>query len=295
MDLNDGCHLGGSWVGYDDYGQCHFHNIGSDYTIEWSFRSRNSVVNVTAIAIDITNFTIFESSRSFEGFVLSNGTKSQDSGIFRPPNVDIWYIVFWHNDSDTQLVTMLERRTEKIYEPEGIPPLNKIEFTETIILTKTFRTRLEWSNYYNDYRNLEREAEAIFYLAGDNVSMTVKVEHIRYIDYTKVIAENKYNQTVIEHQTTPDHNITILNYKDWTFKFHFKYKCEYLGCINYGNTYCYEEDWKTAEGIRTSEEYDFEEKNPQTVTISGFIILTFGLVAITTILVIKRKTKVKKL
>ena len=118
MDLNDGCHLGGSWVGYDDYGQCHFHNIGSDYTIEWSFRSRNSVVNVTAIAIDITNFTIFESSRSFEGFVLSNGTKSHDSGIFRPPNVDIWYIVFWHNDSDTQLVTMLERRTEKIYEPE---------------------------------------------------------------------------------------------------------------------------------------------------------------------------------
>lgn len=142
---------------------------------------------------------------------------------------------------------------------------------------------------------MEREAEAIFYIAGDNVSMTVKVEHIRYIDHTKVIARNKYNQTVIEHQTTPDHNITILNYKDWTFKFHFKYKYEYLGCINYGDVYCYEEDWKTAEGIRTSEEYDFEEKNPQTATISGFIILTFGLVAITAILVITRKTKVKKL
>ncbi len=287
--LNDGCNLSASWVGYDNYGECHFHNIGSDYVIEWSFRSTQRIVNITAIAMDTASFTTFESSRNFEGSILSNGTKSRDSGTFRPPNDNTWFIVFWHNDSDTQLVTWLQRSTDKIYELEGNSSLNEIEFTETIILTKFFQSYLEWHDYYNDYRDHDYTAKAIFYVAGDNVSMSVKVEHVSYIDHTKIIARNKNNNSVIEHRTTPDHNITILNYKDWTFEFYLYYKYVYLGCINWGTTYCYEEDWKTTEGIRISKEYDFEEKNTQTMSLGFLFLLTI----VISIAILISKTNIK--
>ncbi|MHA2091731.1 MAG: hypothetical protein ACW98K_12835 [Candidatus Kariarchaeaceae archaeon] len=76
--------------------------MGPSYHVEWSFVGDNSIIGINAMIVDQENFEKYTSGTSWDTNVLSDGTKTADSGTFNIPYADTWHVVFVNVDSDQQ-------------------------------------------------------------------------------------------------------------------------------------------------------------------------------------------------
>lgn len=92
-----------------NYGQfCYdYIHTNSNENISWSFSSLNPNVSIPVIAMDFSNFSLFNSAQPNFDETLSPGNLTTDNGTFSPNYPDIWYIVYWNNDSDVQSTTII--------------------------------------------------------------------------------------------------------------------------------------------------------------------------------------------
>lgn len=81
-------------------------SIGSDYKIEWSFSSSNSLVGISVYMMNDYNYEEWRNGRPASKFILSDGSETVDSGKFYMPYTDVWYIVFYNNDPNMQSSTV---------------------------------------------------------------------------------------------------------------------------------------------------------------------------------------------
>ncbi|MFX0036294.1 MAG: zinc ribbon domain-containing protein [Candidatus Hermodarchaeota archaeon] len=80
-----------------------FHaNAGEDDRFEWEFSGTNNYVGIRVMAMTDIEYSKFQNLGIYYYYSLSDGSYYRDSGIFKPPSYDHWYIIFFNNDPDMQ-------------------------------------------------------------------------------------------------------------------------------------------------------------------------------------------------
>ncbi len=117
---------------YLSYNDSHQEHDSASSAIQWSFNSSKSYVKIKVLAMDKPNYIEFSNNRNpSTSYVLSNGDKNSDSGIWTVPKSDTWYIVFWNIDSS-------KISTSITYEVKFDPVLNPIETLDLRFLLPVF-------------------------------------------------------------------------------------------------------------------------------------------------------------
>ncbi|MFX0018188.1 MAG: hypothetical protein ACFFAK_05940 [Promethearchaeota archaeon] len=69
-------------------------------SVQWSFSSKNGS-KITVLAMDHSNFRKFDiNDSSAKLYILSDGKRTNDNGIFNIPYDNYWFILFFNNDPD---------------------------------------------------------------------------------------------------------------------------------------------------------------------------------------------------
>ncbi|HMF30390.1 MAG TPA: hypothetical protein VKK79_03185 [Candidatus Lokiarchaeia archaeon] len=74
--------------------------------VQWSFSSANPAVDITVEAMDASSYSTFTSGGSPVVQILSDGSKTADSGTFVPDYKDTYYIVFINTDVSHHATTL---------------------------------------------------------------------------------------------------------------------------------------------------------------------------------------------
>jgi len=90
------------YLEYGDYVEKHGYATN---TIEWSFRSGKSYIDITVYVMDDDNFDLIEYG-GYEKTELSSGYWDEDEGTWTPPSSDTWYVVFINRDPDEEGTTL---------------------------------------------------------------------------------------------------------------------------------------------------------------------------------------------
>ncbi len=99
-------------LGYGDYYHITKNRLlNSNVTIDWDFNGNNSLVGITVMVFNRTNWEQFQKTLHGEGYVLSDGSFYSDYGHFEIPYTDYWHIVFLHHDNsaftETTTITII--------------------------------------------------------------------------------------------------------------------------------------------------------------------------------------------
>lgn len=89
-------YLQGDWLSY---------NLTTDWRLKWKFNGSNTAIEIVVHLLNEENFTIWKTTGVFAGIPLSPGAY-MDSGAIDIPYNDLWYIVFFNDDSDQQPTTL---------------------------------------------------------------------------------------------------------------------------------------------------------------------------------------------
>ncbi|MFX0186544.1 MAG: hypothetical protein ACFE8A_02285 [Candidatus Hodarchaeota archaeon] len=92
-----------SYVNYGENRSISFSAVITD-RVYWGYSTNSTPVNITVMVMNETQYEEFP-DKAYD--VLSNGSLDNDYGYFDPPKNDIWYIVFYHNDSSNPSSTEL--------------------------------------------------------------------------------------------------------------------------------------------------------------------------------------------
>ena len=88
---------------HDDHAEIHGY---ADQYVTWSFSTNPSqIINVWVL--DGIQYSIWTSGLPASGYLLS--TDSSDSGTFKVPHENTWYIVFWNDEIGSQYTTVTEQ------------------------------------------------------------------------------------------------------------------------------------------------------------------------------------------
>ena len=76
------------------------HGFASN-SIQWSFDTDKSYIDITVYAMDKDNYALITVG-GYSYYTLSHGNRDQDDGSWTPPYSDTWYIVFINWDSNKE-------------------------------------------------------------------------------------------------------------------------------------------------------------------------------------------------
>ncbi|MFX1323254.1 MAG: hypothetical protein ACFFAQ_16595 [Promethearchaeota archaeon] len=92
------------YIQYRSYGSSYKYTY---YDIKWSFISSNQNIGITVLAMDYMNYQKFLINDStVHYYLLSNGLKYKDKGIFSVPYNEYWTIVFINLDPDREITSV---------------------------------------------------------------------------------------------------------------------------------------------------------------------------------------------
>ena len=89
----------GTTLGYEEDISIHFVAEGRD-VVDWSFSGSHSLVDITVVAMDSSEYYHFNNGDPYTCRILSDGNSNVYSGSFTVPYTSGWRIIFFNWDED---------------------------------------------------------------------------------------------------------------------------------------------------------------------------------------------------
>jgi hypothetical protein len=106
-----------AYLDYNEYYPAHFQPAYTYHSIQWSFSSVNGS-KITVLAMDYANFHYFDINvSSVNYYILSDGNRISDTGIFNIPYDNYWVVVFLNKDPTITISSLIITNTELVIDP----------------------------------------------------------------------------------------------------------------------------------------------------------------------------------